>query len=203
MPLRVQPIDITLRQMPQARSNFGLIVITGLPGTGKTTLARELARSFRVPLLAKDMIKEPLLDVLGAGDRPHSRRMSDASFSVLFALARELLTTGGGLILEGNFRAGEHEPEFLRVLPANAQPAVAITQVLCRVEESLRIERLQRRAVDPSRHAGHRDAELVAMGAEGGAAFLDIPGRRVEFDSRASPPDCEELMAVLGLGIAL
>ena len=35
-----------------------VIVVNGVPGAGKTTLARPLARALRVPLLAKDAIKE-------------------------------------------------------------------------------------------------------------------------------------------------
>ena len=58
-----------------------VIVVTGLPGAGKSTLAHELARRYRVPLLGKDFIKEPLLDVLGAVDAAHSRKLSDASFA--------------------------------------------------------------------------------------------------------------------------
>jgi len=68
-----------------------LIVVTGLPATGKSTLARELARLLQAPLVGKDMIKEPLLDVLGADDERHSRLLSTASFAILFSLARELL----------------------------------------------------------------------------------------------------------------
>ncbi|MGH8284210.1 MAG: AAA family ATPase [Steroidobacteraceae bacterium] len=57
-----------------------LIIVTGLPASGKTTLARGLAARHRVPLLAKDLVKEPLLDALGAEDALASRRLSDASF---------------------------------------------------------------------------------------------------------------------------
>ena len=84
-------------------------LITGLPGTGKSTLARSLARHFALPLICKDTIKEPLLDVIGAADRSASRRLSDASFAVMFALARDCLRAGTDVILEGNFRPGEHE----------------------------------------------------------------------------------------------
>src|SRR5215831_11909617 len=97
-----------------------VIVVTGLPGVGKSTLARELAGRYRMPMLAKDFIKEPLLDVLGAQDAAASRRLSDASFAALFRLAAEWVRGGHGFILEGNFRPGEHEGPLREAL-ASAQ----------------------------------------------------------------------------------
>jgi predicted kinase len=160
-----------------------LILVTGLPGTGKSRLARALAARYRLPIIAKDTIKEPLLDVIGAADRESSRDLSNASFAVMFSLARACLAAGTDLILEGNFRPGEHE-SAIEALDAR------IAQILCRASESVRLARLRARATDPTRHKGHRDAELAAgdpliAGASIALDFLALPGERLVFDSDA------------------
>jgi predicted kinase len=154
-----------------------VFLVTGLPATGKTTLARALARELAAALLSKDGIKEPLLDTLGAADRAASRRLSDASFAVLFALADEYLPLLGTVVLEGNFRPGEHEPALAALLARHAP--VSCTQMLCRVPEALRQERLAARAADPARHPGHRDGVWVAQAGISGDGFLDIAGSRL------------------------
>ena len=158
-----------------------LILITGLPGTGKSTLARTLARHYAMPLICKDAIKEPLFDTFGAPEREDSRRLSNASFAVMFSMLRDCATAGADVILEGNFRPGEHES------PSIATGA-RIAQVLCRVSEPVRIARLKERATDPSRHPGHRDAEFVAPHAPSATRFLDLPGERYTFDTDDESP---------------
>jgi hypothetical protein len=184
----------TLVEVRQAH----LILITGLPGTGKSTLARMIASRYGLPLICKDTIKEPLLDVIGASARAESRRLSDASFAVMFALARECVRAGTDLILEGNFRVGEHEP-VVQSMAATAQEltaaqeptsaqgltSVRLAQVLCRAAEPVRIARLHARATDPSRHAGHRDADIATEPSPPTIDFLALPGERFTFDSEA------------------
>jgi predicted kinase len=148
---------------------FGSLIITGLPGTGKSTLAAELARRHRLPLIRKDAIKEPLLDVL-VNDGCRSRELSNIAFAVLFSLARELLALGDSLILEGNFRAGEHETPLLAALPAEGPN---IVQVLCRAQESER----QARILHRTRHAGHHQVHQLERVAACDA-FLQLPGER-------------------------
>jgi len=161
-----------------------LLIVAGA-GTGKTTLARELASRYRVALIAKDFIKEPLLDLLGADDAPRSRLLSDASFATLFRIARELRLTGVSFLLEGNFRSGEHEGALRHSLDA-----ASVAQVLCRVPEPERVERLRARANDPSRHAGHGAGEQRSVEAPPpqGDAFLDLPSARFVHEGADSQP---------------
>jgi predicted kinase len=162
--------------------NFHLVIITGLPGTGKTTLAHDVAARYRLPLICKDTIKEPLLDMLGT-DTSRSRELSNTAFAVMFSLTRELLSLGGSLILEGNFRAGEHETPLLAALPPDGPN---IIQVLCAADEEERRTRILSRR----RHAGHPGAHQLERVAACDA-FLDLPGGRRRY--RVGSDSCETL----------
>jgi len=165
-----------------------LILVGGAPGTGKSTLAPLLARRYACTLLAKDTIKEALFETLGTADSAWSRRLSDASFASMFGLARQGLASGANLLLEGNFRAGEHEPAIKDLLACGVS-SVRCVQVLCTVPEPLRRERLMARAHSGARHAGHRDAAQMLPAV---CDFLDVPAARFGYQATESSKAAEE-----------
>jgi predicted kinase len=83
-----------------------LVLVSGPPGAGKTTIAGPLAAELGFALLAKDQIKESLADSLG--DVPDvapdarlawSRRLGAAAMDLLWTLAQ----TAPAVVLEANF----------------------------------------------------------------------------------------------------
>src|SRR5581483_9605379 len=89
-----------------------LALVTGAPGSGKTTLARRLASELRLPLLAKDDIKETLYDQLGAPDQAASQRLGLAALTLLRQTAERLLAAGVSVLIEANYQRGRAEPDL-------------------------------------------------------------------------------------------
>ncbi|HET9895538.1 MAG TPA: AAA family ATPase [Streptosporangiaceae bacterium] len=79
-----------------------LVLVSGAPGAGKSTLAVPLAASLGFALLRKDRIKEILHDELGAPepDLAWSRWIGGAAMGLLWALAAD----APDVVLEANFR---------------------------------------------------------------------------------------------------
>ena len=64
-----------------------LVVVSGLPASGKTTVGRQLSEALCLPLLDKDVVLEGLFDSLGCGDRVQRERLSRASDEIVLRLA--------------------------------------------------------------------------------------------------------------------
>jgi predicted kinase len=132
-----------------------LVIITGAPGTGKTTLGRRLADDFGLPFIYKDGIKELLFDRLGwKEDRQWSKTLSLATYDLMFYFLESQLQAGRSLIVEANFKAPNDAGKFLAL--QGRYPFQPI-QIFCHAEREVLIERFKRRGASPERHPGHID----------------------------------------------
>jgi predicted kinase len=176
-----------------------LLLVGGAPASGKTHLAGLLATRYGAALCGKDALKEILFETLGIGARPReealgddragwSRRLSNASFALMFHFALLLLRSRRLLLLEGNFRPGEHEGPLAELLSAGG---ASLVQILCRAGAATRAARLAARASDPGRHPAHRDVDIDVTRPL--PDFLQLPGMRLGFDSEAGAPALESL----------
>ena len=64
-----------------------VVVVTGIPASGKMTLATALSAQARWPLISKDVVKEALFDERGTGDLEWSQRLGRAGHVVMYSLA--------------------------------------------------------------------------------------------------------------------
>ncbi|MFI5043926.1 MAG: AAA family ATPase [Acidimicrobiales bacterium] len=124
---------------------MAVVVISGIPGSGKTTLARALSAATAMPMISKDTIKEAMLDGLGTGDRAWATKLSRTAHLVMFDVVREF---PGDVIVEAHFHRGVAEDD-LRGL---GRPLV---QVYCDCPVELAWLRYCERRDDPGRHPGH------------------------------------------------
>jgi predicted kinase len=165
-----------------------VVVVTGPPAAGKTTIARELAAALRLPLIAKDTIKEALFDGLGTGDLAWSRRLGEATYLALLALVDESVAAGASLVVEANFVRGSELETRLAALRAR------VLQVHCSAPLEVLTERYGRR----ERHPGHVDAERIDALREavesGRHDPLDLGGETVRIDT-SRPVDLAQLVA--------
>lgn len=66
-----------------------LLLINGVPASGKSSVARQVASLGPWPLLGLDTIKEALFAQLGTGDRDYNRQLGRASYQAMFNLAAD------------------------------------------------------------------------------------------------------------------
>lgn len=160
-----------------------VLIITGPPSSGKTTLGRRIADDLRLPFINKDGIKELLFDTLGWSDRAWSKRLGAATYAILFHVVEAQLRAGASLVVESNFHPTYDNEKFATLQKTYSFAAL---QVRCLADGDVLFARFKARAESGERHPGHVDDlnydEFEEMLRRGRDDALAIEGEIYELD---------------------
>lgn len=129
-----------------------LILVSGPPAAGKTTLARRIAAEFGLPLVNKDGIKELLFDTLGIQDYGWSQELGRASIALLYDFLARLLAAEVSVIAESNFYS---TADSEKIAALRRQHDFVPLQIHCTASAAVLEERNERRRNTGERHPGH------------------------------------------------
>lgn len=179
-----------------------LVVVTGPPASGKTTVARQLSTETSLPLISKDDFKVIFYEVFGWGGREPDRRASAAAYEVIYHVAEVELACGRSLIVEANFRE-EAAERFDKLMD---QHRFHPFQIRCTASRPVLVRRLEERATHGVRHPGHADdvnlQELDYLLSSGpplplGGTFLEVDTTDPAASGAAVEAVCKKLVKVL------
>ena len=130
-----------LGELPEPIAQPFLIVVSGLPGTGKSYFSRLLAQQVDCAIVESDALRRALFPVPG-----YSAQESQRLFQALHALIAELLGQGTAVLLDAT-NLVEHHRERLYHIADQLQ----LKLIIVRVEAPFEVirERLERRAQGP------------------------------------------------------
>jgi hypothetical protein len=148
-----------------------LIVMSGLPGCGKSTLARPLAREFSASLLSVDPIESAML-VAGL---PKSFETGYAAYLVAETLASEQLGLGLSVVVDAV--NAEEEPKVLWRRLAERQGATLVV--------------IEMKLADVGLHRARVEARVRGL-----PGFSEVSWERVEVRRKAYTPWREQTLTI-------
>lgn len=139
----VQKLRESLGQLPEATVNPAFIVVSGLPGTGKSYFCRKLTERLPFPILESDALRKVL-----SPSPNYSPGESNRLFGACHLLIEELLRRGIPLIFDATNLVERHRERLYQIADR-----IGARLIIVRVEAPPELvrQRLQHRsaAVDP------------------------------------------------------
>ncbi|MDO8751377.1 MAG: ATP-binding protein [Dehalococcoidia bacterium] len=128
--------------LPDPLARPVLIVVSGLPGTGKSFFSRSLARQFPLVILETDLLRQRLVA------RPtHSTEESQRLFAVVHLVIERLLRGGAPVLLDATNLVERHR-EILYHLAEQTGAKLILVQT--RAPREVAMQRLRARAEQPA-----------------------------------------------------
>ena len=176
-----------------------LIIVTGRPGAGKTTLAERLSREWYLPLVSRDRIKEGYVHTTGKSHDQLPEGGNGEATNAFFETLEFLLDRGISCIAEAAF---QHRLWSARLEQLKDKADIHI--LICHVDAQMALDRfLERGLNDPARISFHGD-KGVHMFRQGimpkpgpyDEPKLGLPTYRVD-TSDGYQPSLDELKSVI------
>jgi predicted kinase len=125
-----------------------LVIVSGPAGTGKTTLAHELARSIGCPAICRDEIKEGMVHTVGEFDAAPGDPLTQRTLPVFFNVLQMLLENEVSVVAEAAFQHKVWRPNLTPILPI-----ADIRVVQCHADPSV----VRNRFIDRGSRDAHAD----------------------------------------------
>lgn len=133
-----------------------LIVVTGRPGSGKTTFSRELGKEIFMPIISRDEIKEGYVHTFGQRHHELPEDGNITATAIFFETLLGLISNNVSVIAEAAFQHNLWS-SMLEQFMEKAQVYVLI----CKVDENIALDRFVRRGLNnPLREYFHDDKEV-------------------------------------------
>jgi aminoglycoside phosphotransferase family enzyme/predicted kinase len=131
-----------------------LVLVGGLPGAGKSTLARELGERARFHVLRSDVVRKELAGVpetegvtTGYEQGIYDAGWTQRTYDELLGRAGAMLAEGERVLIDASFRAEAHRRQFLDLARAWGVPPLFLH---CQADEATVRQRLAQRRGDAS-----------------------------------------------------
>ena len=130
------------------------VIVQGMPGSGKTTIARYLAENLNIGCISKDDIKELMGDNLGIpSNAADNAAYGMAASSAHFAIMNGIASIDKPFVVESAYWADIATPRFA----ALDAEGVSLLQVHVWCDYDERQQRFARRIAEGGRHTVHAD----------------------------------------------
>jgi len=132
------------------------VVVMGLAGTGKTSMARAVAGELGLRVVSTDAVRQELFDnergVADYGQGAYGPEANQRTYQALVERGRGLMAEDGGVVLDGTFLREEDRMAVRHMVSA---AGAAVRWIECELPADLVRQRMERRR---QRHEGFSDA---------------------------------------------
>jgi aminoglycoside phosphotransferase family enzyme/predicted kinase len=137
---------LALAELEQTIDKPCLVLVAGLPGSGKTTLANALAARAGLHLIRTDVVRKEL-----AAGHPredlYTPEWDDRTYAAVLERAHQKIVEGGRVLIDANFRQDRRRQTFLEAARDWGVPAQLL---ICRASPEVVRRRLLHRTGDAS-----------------------------------------------------